>query len=702
MKRFLLLTTALTAISPIWALTVDVRTAGTLPELIGENKYDITELTLTGELNGTDIRFLREMAGSDVSGAETEGQLSSLNMAQAVIVPGGDSYFTSATYGDMFTEQSYISPYMFFGCTALTDFTMPEDVEILGMAAFTGCPLSEFGFSPVLRVIGPNVFEGSMLTEVILPESVTEIWNLAFRGSSQLRRVTIGAEVYGIDLPFYDCPALESITVSADNPYFRDIDGVLVNSEYTIIQYPNAKASDYIIPDEIEAIGTNAFTGCNNLESITFGSDLLTVGERAFERCASLRDITFNENILEILPYAFQWCEALKAAIFPDSLYEIREGAFTASGIETLRLGEGLYSIGNNAFADCGNLTTVVFPSVPLHEMGEGVFARCHSMIINDFGGLTYIPPYTFTDCAALTDIKIPDTITEIGEGAFSNCTGIETIDFGNGVTSIGAYALSNCTGLREFNVPDQVTYLGDGVASNCIGLERIKIGNGVPSLGSWMFCYCASLTDVELGDGLTSTGEGTFSGCDALQHVKLGANITDIGDFCFGYCYQLSEFDFPEGIERIGTYTFSSTPLSSITLPSTLGNLGSGAFAYCQNLTEVRCEATEPPVCEWGVFNMIPEDATLIVPEGSLEAYREAEEWKNFFNIETGVKMSISDGSIKIGKGFADVPEGISCTVYTTDGRKVTHSDNGGRIYLPTGLYVIRTATAASCIAIK
>jgi hypothetical protein len=122
--------------------TVHVETAGTLPVLIAESeKYQITDLTLTGDLNGTDIRYIREMAGS------TNGKLAVLNLVDANIVSGGDYYYHSSSYSYCYTKNDTISDYMFYGCNSLTNVTIGNSVTSIGRNAFSNSGLTEFDVS---------------------------------------------------------------------------------------------------------------------------------------------------------------------------------------------------------------------------------------------------------------------------------------------------------------------------------------------------------------------------------------------------------------------------------------------------------------------------------------------------------------------------------------------------------------------------
>lgn len=207
------------------------------------------------------------------------------------------------------------------------------------------------------------------------------------------------------------------------------------------------------------------------------------------------------------------------------------------------------------------------------------------------------------------------------------------------------------------------------------------------------MFSWCSALTEASLGEGLTSTGVGTFTGCSALEKITLGSNINEIGDFCFGYCDALKNFKMPVTLAKIGMSAFSGAPFVEIHLPASLASIGSGAFSYCRDLASVVCDAVTPPVCGGNVFNRIAEKATLTVPEQSVHAYREAEEWKDFFSIGTGINAINCGASVETVGDMIVITTGGSYAVYTLDGCLIAQGKGNAVISVDAGIYIIRTS---------
>ncbi len=178
---------------------------GTLPQKISaSDKYRITNLKVKGDINGTDLGFLREMAGQSINGEdETDGKLSTLDLSDAKIVGGGEPYFNYRDYETYFTEYDKIGKYAFSSCNSLKSLTLPKDITSIGEAAFWGC---------------------SSLTSITIPSSVTSISAFAFNGCSNLANVTLSSNITSIgSSAFSGCKSLKNLTISKDVTSIKDI-----------------------------------------------------------------------------------------------------------------------------------------------------------------------------------------------------------------------------------------------------------------------------------------------------------------------------------------------------------------------------------------------------------------------------------------------------------------------------------------------
>ena len=243
-------------------VTVKLDEAGTLPDKIGSaKKYKITNLKIIGEINGTDWRMIRDMAGRNVSHDETEGNLSELDLSDASIVPGGDYYITCAYFGypsKIHTSHQVIGDLAFEGCSGLTSLKLPSDIRLIGRNAFEGC---------------------SGLTSITLPSGVTEIQHSAFYGCSGLTSITLPSGVTEIGKSaFAICSGLTSIYVYAEKMpklgtnMFDDCD-----AKKCTVYVPKGTYDDYWLSEfgyfenivEFEATGINNVVTSNDAKELS-------------------------------------------------------------------------------------------------------------------------------------------------------------------------------------------------------------------------------------------------------------------------------------------------------------------------------------------------------------------------------------------------------------------------------------------------
>ena len=236
-------------------ITIKLEEAGTLPDRIGSNrKYQITNLKIIGEINGTDLGMIREMAGINFSGNSTDGKLSVLDLSEAKIVRGGACYYNDYDHNDYYTFNDEIGKYAFDGCSGLTSLTLPAGITSIGNYAFSGC---------------------SGLTSLTLPAGITYIGDYAFYGCNGLTSLTLPAGITYIgDGAFWNCYGLTSL----------------------------------ILPAGITSIGSNAFYSCIRLTSLTLPAGITSIGYRAFYDCYRLTSLTLPAGITWIGVEAFQVC----------------------------------------------------------------------------------------------------------------------------------------------------------------------------------------------------------------------------------------------------------------------------------------------------------------------------------------------------------------------------------------------------------
>lgn len=248
-------------------------------------------------------------------------------------------------------------------------------------------------------------------------------------------------------------------------------------------------------------------------------------------------------------------------------------------------------------------------------SMEDEIFNVSDISSLNIEAHITVLPSYACRFCRELVTVKLPPTLEGIGEQAFINCTN-----------------------LSEINLPDGLKSIEFSAFSSCKTLKVIKIPESVINISSALFSDCTSLTEVifENEDLSGTNASATFKNCTSLKNIVLTRNTTTIGGGCYSGCTGLETVDFPEWITAIGNEAFKDcTNLTALTFGSSFQSLGSQAFNNCYNISSVTCKNRNPKSFDGTAFtNEVYNFATLTVPSGCLEAYRNCDGWKNFKNI--------------------------------------------------------------------
>lgn len=270
--------------------------------------------------------------------------------------------------------------------------------------------------------IGTSAFEGTNITWVTMPNSITQIGSYAFRNCKQLGTVVLSDKTKSIEAyAFYGCTNLRSCISNSD----------------TILH-------------SITAIQMYAFNNCDQLIDINV-PNIAIIGNHAFRNCTSLNNVYLGSKLTSIGNYAFDGCTNLTKINIPDSVTNIGFQAFSkCSSLTSVTIPSGVTSIGTGTFKFCTNLTTVTIPD-SVTSIGDQAFYGCESLMgVIIPHGVTRINDHTFYECASITSITIPDSVTSIGRYAFRDCDGLTSITIPDSVISIEAYAFDMCSNLNN------------------------------------------------------------------------------------------------------------------------------------------------------------------------------------------------------------------------------------------------------------
>lgn len=292
-------------------------------------------------------------------------------------------------------------------------------------------------------------------------------------------------------------------------------------------------------------------------------------------------------------------------------------------------------AIGDDAFQDCTELTSVVMPN-----------------------SVTSIGEYAFDYCRKLKSVVMPNSVTSIGDGAFLYCSALTSVSLPENLTFIGNMCFQWCFKLKDVDIPASVTKIGDAAFDGC-SLTKVVIPNSVTEIGDYSFRSCDKLTDVTIGNSVTTIGEGAFQNCSNLPRVTIPKSVTYLDLQAFSDCnslksltwnakeciigtdwlhnVQLTELIIGDEVERIPAYWMEyQSSLTSLVIPASVTWIGEYAFEDCYGLTRIDAYP-DPAKVTMGedVFICVEKDGTLHVLPQYLSAYQTANQWRDFTNIK-------------------------------------------------------------------
>lgn len=603
----------LIGIGSLQAKEVTLTEAGTLSGMISNEELNsLTELTVNGPVNGSDIKIIRAMGGT----------LKTLNMKNARIVEGGDSYYLT----DKFTQNDVIGDYMFFAMTAMEKIVMPKDVWTIGSwnnnnpwnadkTKLSGHPASynssynnndNFGCASFYQCVN--------LREIEFPTTLVYICSKAFGNCVKLTSVTIpeGVELLGNSI-FRNCSEL----VSASLPSTLGNLNKMNSENYDIINYAGYKNingamdsnSNISQPSYESSYGCLAtFYNCPKLKDVTLAEGIKLLMNRMFLNCTALTSITLPSTLTRVNS-AFIGCSGLTEITFPETVVEIGSLA-DCTGLTTLSIPSNV-NVNDFFCTNCTALTSVNFKGNVGTRISSTSFSGCAALTsVNIPTGVVTIGNNSFDGCASLAQLTMPEPLATIGEYAFRN-SGLTGITFQRNLTIIGKYAFDGCKDLVSINFPANVTEIKEYTFNDCVKLKNIELPNGLIYIKDYAFNGCASLgkvtipggvqnispgafknsglTEVILKEGVMSLSNNSFDGCLLLKKVTFPTTMKTIGGFSNT---GIKEIAFAEGAtpEAISDYAFlNCDSLSTITLPNSIKSLGTGAFYDCDTLKTVK-----------------------------------------------------------------------------------------------------------------
>ena len=257
--------------------------------------------------------------------------------------------------------------------------------------------------------------------------------------------------------------------------------------------------------------------------------------------------------------------------------------------IKSVVVEEGAASIGNFAFSNAANLTSVTLPDT-LTLIGESAFRNCGQLTDVVWSeNLAEVKGFAFMNCTALPSADLGSEIQLIGNSAFYGCSGLEEVNLGESLLGIDTLAFGGCTSLTEISMPDTVEALGSDVFNGCTALTTVKLSEGLKNLPAYTFNECTSLVNVTMPEYLTTIGERCFYYCQSLESIDLPVSLIAMDNDAFGHCIKLHDIEFPMALSFVGYFAFNGcTSLGNLEFPPALTYFTGGMFYDCTGLTEI------------------------------------------------------------------------------------------------------------------
>ena len=585
-------------------------------------------------------------------------------------------------------------------------------------------------FNTLIETIGETAFANCKnLKSIVIPNYVTDIEAQAFLNCSNLTDVTIpnGVETIG-RAAFNNCSSLRTITIPQSVKYIYNAAfvGCSLNSIYVNRTTPptlNPSREDPYMVLGTTAVAT-CYIPCGKLASYQ-ASEWKTKGQvREFVEKApytltlkSSNDAQGNATITEAVD-----CNTLNATITatPNTGYHfVQWSDGNTDNPRTLTVSQDM-ELTAEFEKDVDPTWQITYTSINGNTItptktdvfGANIVSNVYE---NGVGTITFDGPVTsigedaFFRSSLLTSIIIPDRVINIGYHAFYECSSLTSVIISNSVKSIGNGAFFGCSSLLSITIPDSVTSIGESAFDACLGLEVIVVENENTTYDSRNSCNAIIETATNvlvtgckktiIPNTVMSIGESAFRNCNLMTSITIPNSVTSIGEEAFAYCYNLNSVTIGNSVTNIGRHAFRYCSMMFITIPNSVTSIGEGAFSYCRQLTSVKignsvtnldasafsnCSQLSsiislapipPEVMDTSAFTNVVKTIPIYVPCGSVEAYKSADGWNAFTNIQEPLPqfiISVSSQSNEMGEANVDrntYCEGVQISATAYDG---------------------------------
>ena len=307
----------------------------------------------------------------------------------------------------------------------------------------------------------------------------------------------------------------------------------------------------------------------------------------------TIKSVKISDGVTSIGAVAFAECTNLVSVTIPNSVTTIGYCAFYGcSSLENIDIPDSVTTIGDMVIMDTGYyndnthwINNVLYVGNHLIDAKESISG---SYAIRQ--GTITISESAFNRCINLTNVVIPNSVVTIGREAFLSCQSLQSITISDSVITIGESAFVGCNNLSSVKFGNGLTEIHERAFFKCRSLTSVALPNSVTTIGKESFMYCNNLASVKIGTGTREIGYFAFANCEKLVDLKISEGITEIGNGAFYHCSGLVNVDVPDSVVTLGDSAFHGCEsLSSIVIPDSVLEIGDSAFCNCggaENLT--------------------------------------------------------------------------------------------------------------------
>ena len=605
-----------------------VKNDGTI-ELSGINDTSLEIMDIPGEVDGYKVTSIGHFAFGNCSSVLT------------VVIPEGITAVDGHAFANAFNLESVTIPKSLvsigssaFRSKKLTDIKVAPDHPVYTvenealidkrtktLVCFLGRELTgTYVVAPGIKKIGSAAFEFGRMSSITIPDSVTCIEGRAFENCVSLESINIPDSVTEIASSAFEwCDKLTSIQISPNHPVYECIDLLIVNKETKEAVAPSGGIrGTYVIPEGIKSIAGFSFQGCRKLDELYIPDSVEKIGDFAFRVDTVIRACTGSaaqEYFTVNTRYKFT---EMSPEAFAEAIQKVKEEAANGTQSEAQQWYDSRYE----GSLVCGDYRYL------LKADGTAEIVSVNQFIIDgnipaelDGYPVTSIDNDAFYSCSKLTTVVIPEGVTSLNYASFMSCQRLESVVLPSSLVSINRQPFHHCSNLKTIEVSPEnpVFAVVDGALINKSMMEMIYVLDH-ENTGTFT-----------VPQGITRISENVFENT-SYSAILLPDSVRYIGSLAFAFCKNLTEIVLPEGLETLGNQVFfDSEKLESLTIPDSVTRIGSAIFGSNEALTTVHISPDHPAYMMLdgllvekgnmriiGALNSTP--AKYVIPEGIKE----------------------------------------------------------------------------------